>query len=89
MWGHAHSSKDLVKWEHAEVALEPNAGLLDGDGCFSGCVALDTDGAAVMMYTGVRLRKLHLEEEEAELPPPDFDVGLQFIESQLAAVAGR
>lgn len=40
-WGHA-TSTDLLHWQHQPVALEPEAGWYDADGCFSGCATIDT-----------------------------------------------
>jgi beta-fructofuranosidase len=51
-------------------------------GCFSGCATVDTDGRPVILYTGVRLRT---NNEVGPLPPPDRDLNLPFIESQIAA----
>lgn len=83
VWGHAHSP-DLVQWEHEEIALKPTPEGLDSAGCFSGCAAVDSDGSVVLLYTGVRLR-----QGAMDLPPPDQDLNLAYIESQLAAVAGE
>ncbi len=46
------------------------------------CV-LDSDGTPVLLYTGVRLRS---NESAGELPPPEQDLGMVWIETQLAAV---
>lgn len=48
-WGHV-KSKDLVKWEHAPVALAPDM-YYDVSGCFSGS-AIEKDGKLYLMYTG-------------------------------------
>ena len=53
VWGHA-SSSDLVDWEHEAIAIEPTLEQYDADGCWSGNVAIDDDGIATMLYTGVR-----------------------------------
>ncbi|KAL4420475.1 hypothetical protein ABPG75_010131 [Micractinium tetrahymenae] len=82
VWGHAVSS-DLVHWEHLPPALVPTPGTLDADGCFSGSCVLDSDGTPVLLYTGVRLRS---NESAGELPPPEHDLGMVWIETQLAAV---
>ena len=52
-WAHA-SSADLVTWRHEAVALQPSPASYDAAGCWSGCCALDHDGAPVILYTGVR-----------------------------------
>jgi hypothetical protein len=52
-------------------------------GCFSGCATIDTHGRPVILYTGVRLRT---NNEVGPLPPPDRDLNLPFIESQITAV---
>ena len=83
VWGHAIST-DLVHWEHLPNALKPSPGGLDADGCFSGCAIVDTDGTPTILYTGVRLRS---NPECGPLPPPECDLNLPFIESQLCAVA--
>lgn len=46
------------------------------------CV-LDSDGTPVLLYTGVRLRS---NLEAGPLPPPEQDLGMVWVESQLAAV---
>lgn len=46
------------------------------------CV-LDSDGTPVILYTGVRLRS---NLEAGPLPPPEQDIGMVWVESQLAAV---
>lgn len=51
-WGHA-LSENLIHWKHMPVALTPFPGGPDADGCYSG-VAVDVDGVATLMYTGVR-----------------------------------
>lgn len=51
-WGHA-VSEDLVHWEHLPIALTPTPNSPDQDGCFSGC-AVDNNGVATLIYTGVR-----------------------------------
>jgi len=48
-WGHA-TSKDLLKWEYAPLALAPDCEY-DRDGCFSGS-AIEKDGKLFLMYTG-------------------------------------
>jgi beta-fructofuranosidase len=50
-WGHV-SSADLVTWTRHPVALAPQAGGPDADGCWSGCTQI-VDGRPVMYYTGV------------------------------------
>lgn len=82
VWGHAVSD-DLVTWTRLPAALKPTPASLDADGCFSGCAAIDTDGTPVLLYTGVRLRT---NPAAPPLPPPDCDLQLPFIESQLLAV---
>ena len=44
---------------------------------------LDSDGTPVLLYTGVRLRS---NLEAGPLPPPEHDLGMVWVESQLAAV---
>jgi beta-fructofuranosidase len=51
-WGHAVSD-DLLHWHHLPVALAPQPGTPDEDGCFSGC-AVDDCGTPTLLYTGVR-----------------------------------
>ena len=46
------------------------------------CV-LDSDGTPVLLYTGVRLRS---NLEAGPLPPPEQDLGMVWIETQMAAV---
>ena len=82
VWGHA-VSEDMVTWHHLPPALVPSPGGHDADGCFSGCAAIGADGLPVLLYTGVRLRS---NAEAAPPPPPEHDLQLPFVESQLAAV---
>lgn len=51
-WGHAVST-DLVHWRHLPIALTPEAGTADEDGCWSG-VAVDNDGVPTLIYSGNR-----------------------------------
>jgi beta-fructofuranosidase len=48
-WGHV-SSADLIHWQHHPVALTPRPGLIDGGGCWSGCV-IDDAGVPTAVYT--------------------------------------
>jgi beta-fructofuranosidase len=48
-WGHV-SSPDLIHWQHHPVALAPRPGLIDGGGCWSGCV-IDDAGVPTAVYT--------------------------------------
>lgn len=50
-WGH-QTSPDLVVWTEQKVALSPDAGGYDREGCWSGC-AMEKDGKPFLMYTGV------------------------------------
>ncbi|WIA41557.1 hypothetical protein OEZ86_008923 [Tetradesmus obliquus] len=81
VWGHA-VSRDLIHWEHLPHAMVPTAKSLDADGCFSGCATIDTDGTPILLYTGVRLRT---NPDAQPPPPPECDLNLPFIESQLYA----
>lgn len=49
-WGHARS-EDLVHWEDQPIALTPELGSPDEDGCWSGCT-VDHDGTPTFLYTG-------------------------------------
>ncbi|MCC6178525.1 MAG: glycoside hydrolase family 32 protein [Chloroflexi bacterium] len=51
-WGHA-VSPDLVHWTDWPIALSPEVGTPDQDGCWSGC-AVDDRGVPTIVYTGVR-----------------------------------
>ena len=82
VWGHA-VSEDMVTWHHLPPALVPSPGGHDADGCFSGCAVIGSDGLPVLLYTGVRLRS---NAEAGPPPPPEHDLQLPFVESQLAAV---
>ena len=73
----------MVTWHHLPPALVPSPGGHDADGCFSGCAAIGGDGLPVLLYTGVRLRS---NAEAGPPPPPEHDLQLPFVESQLAAV---
>jgi beta-fructofuranosidase len=48
-WGHV-SSADLLRWREHPLALSPRAGLIDGAGCWSGCV-VDDAGVPTAVYT--------------------------------------
>ena len=48
-WGHV-SSPDLIHWQQHPVALAPRPGLIDGAGCWSGCVIEDA-GVPTAVYT--------------------------------------
>lgn len=48
-WGHV-SSTDLLHWQEHPVALSPRPGLIDGAGCWSGCI-VDDDGVPTAVYT--------------------------------------
>lgn len=51
-WGHAVSA-DLVHWRHLPIALAPEAGTADEDGCWSGCM-VDDHGVPTLIYSGHR-----------------------------------
>ena len=53
-WGHA-VSEDLVHWQHLPIALAPEPGTADEDGCWSGC-AVDNEGVPTLIYSGNRDR---------------------------------
>lgn len=59
-WGHA-VSKDLVHWEHFDIALFPSKSY-DRNGVFSGS-ALEKDGKLYLYYSAVR----YLEENEENI----------------------
>jgi beta-fructofuranosidase len=48
-WGHV-SSADLLRWREHPLALAPRPGLIDGAGCWSGCV-VDDAGVPTAVYT--------------------------------------
>ena len=48
-WGHV-SSTDLIHWQEHPIALAPRPGLIDGAGCWSGCV-VDDGGVPTAVYT--------------------------------------
>lgn len=50
-WGH-WTSKDLVRWQDAPVAMAPDQAF-DDYGCFSG-TSIEKDGKFYLMYTGVQ-----------------------------------
>ncbi|KAK9839842.1 hypothetical protein WJX81_005428 [Elliptochloris bilobata] len=82
-WGHA-SSADLVTWRHEPLAMEPTPHGYDAAGCWSGCSAIDERGVPTLLYTGVRLRN---SPGCGPMPPhAAYDLGLEMIECQCAAV---
>lgn len=50
-WGHV-SSADLIHWRQHDVALRPQDGGPDRDGCWSGCLRV-IDGQPRIYYTGI------------------------------------
>jgi beta-fructofuranosidase len=48
-WGHV-SSTDLLHWQEHPIALKPRPELIDGAGCWSGCV-VDDSGVPTAVYT--------------------------------------
>jgi beta-fructofuranosidase len=48
-WGHV-SSTDLIHWQQHPIALAPRPGLIDGAGCWSGCV-VDDGGVPTAVYS--------------------------------------
>ncbi len=58
-WGHA-VSRDLVNWEHKDMALYPTM-REDQNGCFSGS-AVEKDGKLYLIYTGVRYEVVNPED---------------------------
>ena len=58
-WGHA-VSRDLVSWEHRDLALYPTM-REDQNGCFSGS-AVEKDGKLYLIYTGVRYEVVNPED---------------------------
>ena len=58
-WGHA-KSKDLVTWEHLEVALAPLENHSDGGAAFSGS-AIEHDSILYLVYT----ENYHYRQEQA------------------------
>lgn len=51
-WGHA-VSPDLIHWDHLPIALAPEPGSYDNDGCFSGTMVVN-QGVPTIIYTGVK-----------------------------------
>lgn len=51
-WGHM-SSSDLLRWEQHGVALAPQPGAADENGCWSGVAVID-EGTPRLVYSGVR-----------------------------------
>lgn len=51
-WGHA-TSEDLVRWTHLPIALAPDPGGPDADGCYSGATVVH-EGVPTIVYTGAR-----------------------------------
>ncbi len=51
-WGHV-SSTDLIHWQQHPIALAPRPELIDGAGCWSGCI-VDDSGVPTAVYTASR-----------------------------------
>lgn len=51
-WGHAVSD-DLVHWRDLPIALAPEPGSPDRDGCYSGAAFIDRGGVPTAIYHGV------------------------------------
>ena len=66
-WGHAVSD-DLVHWEQLPDALTPDE---DEAGCWSGALAIDDDGNAVILYTSVGGHDHQLGRVRAAFPTDD------------------
>lgn len=85
-WDHVVST-DLVHWKKLPPAVCPTPGWYDADGCFSGAVELDAEsGLPVILYTGVYLKTNEVAVKNLGMPPPECDLQLKFVESQVAAV---
>lgn len=63
-WGHA-VSRDLVHWEHQDIALFPTR-YEDQNGCFSGS-ALAHEDRLYLFYTGVHYDKINPEDTHLAL----------------------
>ena len=50
-WGHA-SSTDLCHWTHHPIAMAPEPGKPDWNGCYSGCAVVQ-NGVPTLVYLGV------------------------------------
>lgn len=77
-WGHA-VSKDLVHWEHKDIALFPSK-MDDQNGCYSGS-AVEKDGKLYLYYTGVRY--LEINPEDIHICPNDKFVSAQLLQTSL------
>lgn len=66
-WGHA-TSKDLVHWEHTDIAIYPSKHY-DANGIFSGN-ALEKDGKLYLYYTGIRYP--HMNPDNIHIPGNDI-----------------
>lgn len=58
-WAHA-ISPDLIHWKHMPVALSPTPDFYDANGCWTGSVLPDDEGASIL-YTGVTKSSVELE----------------------------
>ncbi len=76
-WGHA-VSKDLVSWEHQDVAVFPSR-YEDQNGCYSGS-AVEHEGRMYLFYTGIHYDKIN--PENIHICPE-----MQFEASQLVIVS--
>jgi beta-fructofuranosidase len=64
-WGHA-VSRDLIHWEDLPLALSPDPGGLDAEGCWSGC-AVDNAGTPTLIYTATHPQTVCLAEGSDDL----------------------